>query len=77
MQCGKYIDIPGNIEAIVIVSCAYNRKKINLTFLQILLNFLLKNTIMSGFIYSVLSDGLVVSRFWKNKHVFSTSKYIN
>lgn len=36
-----------------------------------------KNTVMSGFIFSILSEVLAVSRFWQNKHAFCISKYIN
>jgi hypothetical protein len=70
------MDMLGSIKAIVIISRAYNRKS-KFDFLQISLNFSLKSTIISGFIYSILSEVLAELRFQKNKQVFSISKYIN
>lgn len=67
----------GNIKTVVIILYAHSRKtKIDI-FLQMLLNIPLKNTIIIGFIYSILTEVLAELWFQKNKQVFSISKYIN
>jgi hypothetical protein len=70
----------GNIKVVVIILHAYGGK-INFTlffFLQMLLNFPLKATIIIGFIYSILTEVLAELSFRKiNKYSLSLNILTN